>query len=170
MKVKVDGDAARADDALGLSRGILGESFDIRVDANSSWPLADGPKLFGVCRRDGVRIIEQPFSDTEPAEAAVREARAEGYAIMADERVLSSEDLRALAAAGAYSIVNLRLSKNGGLTRVLALAEEARANGLSYQLGCMVGETGVLSALGPGSPLPCWRSPCTSRGPTTTFC
>jgi muconate cycloisomerase len=45
-------------------------------------------------------------------------------------------------------MLNLRLSKNGGLSRVLSLGRDATANGLSYQLGCMVGETGVLSALG----------------------
>jgi muconate cycloisomerase len=45
-------------------------------------------------------------------------------------------------------MLNLRLSKNGGLFRVLSLAREADASGLAYQLGCMVGETGILSALG----------------------
>jgi muconate cycloisomerase len=45
-------------------------------------------------------------------------------------------------------VLNLRLSKNGGVNRVLALAAEAESRGLSYQLGCMVGETGILSCLG----------------------
>ncbi|HTZ51718.1 MAG TPA: enolase C-terminal domain-like protein, partial [Spirochaetia bacterium] len=57
-------------------------------------------------------------------------------------------DVRRLAQTGAAQALNLRLSKNGGLSRVLSLAAEAEACGLTYQLGCMVGETGVLSCMG----------------------
>jgi len=61
---------------------------------------------------------------------------------------VTAEDLRSVAEAGAFSVLNLRLAKNGGITRLLALAAAAEARGLRYQLGCMVGETAVLSALG----------------------
>jgi L-Ala-D/L-Glu epimerase len=148
-KIKVNGDADLAASVLALSRNILGEAFDIRVDANSSWPPCDAARFFDTCRRYAVKIVEQPFADAEEgAVEAMREARAAGFQIMADEGALRFEDIRLLADAGAYSLVNLRLSKNGGLAKVLALAEEARRCGLSYQLGCMVGETGVLSAVG----------------------
>jgi L-Ala-D/L-Glu epimerase len=148
-KIKVDGDRDRAAAILELSRAVLGGSFDIRIDANSSWEPHDAGRFFDVCRRYGVNCVEQPFSDSnEGAAEAIREARARGFQVMADEGALSAQDVRALAAAGTYSSVNLRLSKNGGLSKVLSLAEEARRNGLSYQLGCMVGETGVLSAVG----------------------
>ena len=148
-KVKLSGDPEYNSWILGLCRSTLGAAFDLRVDANSSWGVHDARKLFDVCERHGVRLIEQPFpaSGGQAAEE-MRAARARGFQIMADEGILSSQDLRRLASEGAYSAVNLRLSKNGGLTRVLLLAEEARANGLSCQLGCMVGETGILSALG----------------------
>jgi len=149
IKIKVNGDPLHTASILKLARGILGERFDIRVDANSSWPVSDAAKLFQVCRRYGVNLVEQPFDDSAAAvEDAIREARKQGFAIMADEGVLSLQDLKALAKAGTYSVVNLRLSKNGGLSRVLDLAAEARKLGLAYQLGCMVGETGILSALG----------------------
>ena len=149
VKVKLNGDLVFNSSILKLARGILGERFDIRVDANSSWPVSDAAKLFEVCRRYGVNLVEQPFDDSvAAAQDAIREARERGFAIMADEGVLSSQDLKSLAKAGTYSAVNLRLSKNGGLSRVLDLAAEARKLGLAYQLGCMVGETGILSALG----------------------
>ena len=45
-------------------------------------------------------------------------------------------------------MINLRLSKNGGLLKVLKMAEIAEKRGLQYQIGCHVGETGILSALG----------------------
>ena len=43
---------------------------------------------------------------------------------------------------------NIRLSKCGGLLASLEIAELARQSGISYQLGCQVGETGILSAAG----------------------
>ncbi|HEY9593845.1 MAG TPA: enolase C-terminal domain-like protein, partial [Spirochaetia bacterium] len=67
---------------------------------------------------------------------------------MADEGVLTTADVRRLAETGAAQMLNLRLSKNGGIARVLLLAREAESRGMRYQLGCMVGETGVLSAAG----------------------
>ncbi len=78
----------------------------------------------------------------------MRGARSQGFRFMADEGFRDAADVRRIASAGAYQMLNLRLSKNGGLTRTLRLAREAEAAGLSYQLGCMVGETGILSALG----------------------
>jgi L-Ala-D/L-Glu epimerase len=45
-------------------------------------------------------------------------------------------------------MLNLRLAKNGGLLRVLELSKRADHFGLRYQLGCHVGETGILSMAG----------------------
>jgi len=125
----------------------MGEQFDIRVDANSAWTAADADAQMEICARRGVRVIEQPFPVGTCVEEAVRMA-GKGFAIMADEGVLTSADVRDLATTGSAQILNLRLSKNGGMSRVLALAVEAESHGLSYQLGCMVGETGILSCLG----------------------
>ena len=149
FKVKVNGDASYNTAVLGLCRTALGPEADIRVDANSSWEVADMEGHLDVCRRFGIRVVEQPFTVNAVgcAEAACR-ARARGFTFMADEGVLAVGDVAAIAAAGTYHSLNLRLSKNGGLTRVLAMARDAQAHGLSYQLGCMVGETGILSALG----------------------
>jgi muconate cycloisomerase len=147
LKVKVGSDAAYNNSILGLCREVLGGEFDIRVDANSSWTVATAGAQLEICARHGVRMIEQPFPAGSGFEADVR-LTGEGFAIMADEGVLNSEDVRNLASSGSARVLNLRLSKNGGLSRVLALAAEAESYGMSYQLGCMVGETGILSCLG----------------------
>ncbi|HTI51051.1 MAG TPA: enolase C-terminal domain-like protein, partial [Planctomycetaceae bacterium] len=49
---------------------------------------------------------------------------------------------------GTCDLFNIRLSKCGGLIQSLKLAALAHGAGLSYQLGCQVGETGILSAAG----------------------
>ena len=147
LKVKVGWDAVYNEAILGLCRKILGSDFVIRVDANSSWNPADADMQLEICEKHGVRVIEQPFPVSTGAEAIARMA-GKGFTIMADEGIISTEDVRSLASSGGVGMLNLRLSKNGGVSRVLSLASEAERHGLSYQLGCMVGETGILSCLG----------------------
>jgi muconate cycloisomerase len=147
VKVKLGDDPRYNDAVLGACRAGLGPDFDIRVDANSSWTPLSAPDHLAVCARHGVRMVEQPFATGVAADALV-DARARGFEFIADEGVLTGEDVVSLAAQRAYGVLNLRLAKNGGLSRVLALAAEAQARGMRYQLGCMVGETAVLSAIG----------------------
>jgi L-Ala-D/L-Glu epimerase len=148
LKVKVGPDPAYNDAVLALCRRLLGADVDMRVDVNTAWAGIDlGPQM-EICSRHGVRVIEQPFpADSGDGTAAARLVKA-GFLIMADEGVLTPDDVDALASSGTAQMLNLRLSKNGGLSRLLALAHAAEERGLSYQLGCMVGETGILSSLG----------------------
>jgi L-Ala-D/L-Glu epimerase len=149
LKVKLGIDTAYNDAILSACRERLGDGADIRVDANGAWTTSTLDEQVAVCARYGVRVIEQPLAAEAPggAEASARLSR-QGFVFMADEGVLVPADVRTLAASGVAQMLNLRLSKNGGLSRLLALAREAESCGLSYQLGCMVGETGVLSLLG----------------------
>jgi L-Ala-D/L-Glu epimerase len=149
LKVKVGADTAYNDAILSACRERLGKEWDIRVDANGAWTPSTIDGHVAVCARHGVRVIEQPLAAGAPggAEASSRLAR-QGFVFMADEGVLTPSDVHRLADTGVAQMLNLRLSKNGGLTRLLSLAREAESCGLSYQLGCMVGETGVLSLLG----------------------
>jgi L-Ala-D/L-Glu epimerase len=147
VKVKLAGDPAYNDALLGICRDRLGPAVDLRADANSSWSPSTLDSHLAACARHAVRVVEQPFpagADT----AALRDARGRGFSFVADEGALDQADVDAIAAAGAFDILNLRLSKNGGLGRVRALAAAAERLGLRYQVGCMVGETAILSAMG----------------------
>src|SRR5699024_4858309 len=50
------------------------------------------------------------------------------------------------ALKGRYEMVNIKLDKTGGLTEALALATEARAQGFSLMLGCMLCTSRAISA------------------------
>jgi L-Ala-D/L-Glu epimerase len=147
LKVKLGTDPRYNDAVLALCRGRLGGQCDIRVDVNSAWDGIDVGPQTEILLRHGVRVIEQPFPAATGLEASAALARA-GFIVMADESALTLDDVRGLARSGAAQMLNLRLSKNGGLSRLLAMAAEAESLGLTYQLGCMVGETGVLSCMG----------------------
>jgi L-alanine-DL-glutamate epimerase-like enolase superfamily enzyme len=145
----VTSDLTYNDKLLSMCRQALGAGSDIRVDANAAWKIDDADAHLDVCARHGVTLIEQPFAVlAEGVGPVVARANARGFRFMADEGFLNAEDVATIAASGTSHMLNLRLSKNGGLSRVLSLGRDATANGLSYQLGCMVGETGILSSLG----------------------
>jgi len=69
-------------------------------------------------------------------------------AVIADESVCSLEDAEKFISRRACDAFNIRLSKCGGFFASLAVAELARRGRLRCQVGCQVGETGILSAAG----------------------
>jgi len=155
-KLKVGRDADR-DEALlaechrqlgrGLARRRGPTRRTLRVDANGAWDLEEAVRRAPSLERWGVIAVEQPLAKgNEDALADLR--RRSRVPIMLDESLLSLEQAERLIAGGQVDLFNIRISKNGGLVQSLRLADVAHRSGLDFQLGCMVGETGVLSAAG----------------------
>ena len=143
LRVKLGRDAAANDEVLALCRKVLGEEPEIRADANSSWTADTVSDNLEVCLRHRVSSVEDPGS----AEV-IRAVVSGGVAVAADETFATEEDLERIAAEGVCRLLNIRLAKNGGLLRALAMAQTASLLGVEYWLGSHVGETGILSALG----------------------
>ncbi len=149
VRVKAGPDAARTGATLEVVRRVLGADREVAVDANACWAFTDALAHLPVLRRAGVRVVEEPFGRGRPESGLLaRHPDAAGMSIMADESVLTVDDARSICSAGAFTRLNIRLAKNGGILRALAIAAEARAAGIPFQLGCHIGETGILSALG----------------------
>ena len=145
FKVGLDG----VDDAACLSalRLGLGRSINLRLDANESWPAAEVERHVGRLRRFDISSVEQPCPHAEVhALPAVR--RNLGVPVMLDESLCSLEDAQAAVVDGTCDLFNLRVSKCGGIMPTLRVLNFAREYGIGCQLGCMVGETGILSAAG----------------------
>jgi len=142
IKVKV---ASGDDEArVGLCRRILPKA-DIRIDANGAWDAAAALAMIKKLRRFNISCIEQPTPKGDN-EALQEVADYCPEPVMADESLCTKEDALKLANTRACDMFNVRLSKCGGIFRSLELIKLALDNGLGYQLGCLVGETGVLSA------------------------
>lgn len=149
LRVKVGRDAGRSDQTLSLVRRVCGREHEVAVDANASWTFEDALAHLPVLRRHGVEIIEEPFGRGRGENARLAaHPDAAGIRLMADESALTVEDARAMADGRSFTLINVRLAKNGGILRALALAAEARAVGIAFRLGCHIAETGILSALG----------------------
>ena len=147
VKLKVGWGEARDATLVRVARRVLGRRVDLRVDANGAWDFEAAARLMPQLERFGVSSVEEPLAAGERGRLPDLR-RAATMPLMLDESVRSRADLRRLAAAGACDLVNIRLSKCGGLFASLALAAQARAAGIGFQMGCQVGESGILSAAG----------------------
>ncbi len=143
VKVGLDNDLER----LNVIRCILGKRVDIRVDANCAWTARTAIDKINSMRKFGISAVEQPVV-REDLEGLKMVTAAVPEAIVVDESLCTINDAENLSKEKACDMFNIRLSKCGGLTNSLRIAEIARNNSIRCQLGCQAGESGVLSAVG----------------------
>jgi len=130
-----------------LRRGIARGTASLRVDANGAWTLEQAVERLVQWQDFGLAGVEQPLArDRECDLPALK--RATGARLIHDESLVTMDDAIRLQAAGVADGFNIRISKCGGLLPSWKLAAFARRHGSLVQLGCMVGETSILSAAG----------------------
>ncbi len=145
VKTGVEG----VDDAALLRRlrWLLGREFDLRIDANEAWSCQNLTAKLEPLLPSGITSVEQPVPHEQVDGLASLRGRL-GVPLMLDESLCSLVDARHAIERGTCDLFNIRLSKCGGMVSSLQLAALAHQAGLGYQLGCQVGETGILSAAG----------------------
>lgn len=120
---------------------------DLRIDANEAWKCEDLESKLAPLLPFGITSLEQPVPHSQVAGLAKLRGHI-GVPLMLDESLCSLTDAHRAIESGTCDLFNIRLSKCGGFLSSLRLAALARQAGLGYQLGCQVGETGILSAAG----------------------
>ncbi|MFO0979547.1 MAG: enolase C-terminal domain-like protein [Planctomycetaceae bacterium] len=147
VKVKVGAAGIPDRDILRRVRRVVGRSVDLRLDANEAWQCDEVKAKLEPLLDYGPTSLEQPVPHGQIAGLA-QVRREVSIPIMLDESLCCLEDAQRAVGGGWCDLFNIRLSKCGGLVRSLELAAFARQHSLGYQLGCQVGETGILSAAG----------------------
>jgi L-alanine-DL-glutamate epimerase-like enolase superfamily enzyme len=132
IKLKLNGDAADADRvrAVHLARPDVWLS----IDANQGLTSESLVSLLPTLKACNVRMIEQPFPIGQDH---LLDGLNLGIPVSADESFQSLDDLVRLAPR--YDLVNIKLSKCGGLTTAMELARTAKTYGLDLMIGCMGG-------------------------------
>jgi L-Ala-D/L-Glu epimerase len=128
-------------------RGTIGPKIDMRIDANEAWSCENLAAKLRPLEPFGISAIEQPVPHGE-ADGLAKVRKQISVPIMLDESLCSEPDARRAIELGTCDLFNIRISKCGGFLNSLRLAAIAHQAGLGYQLGCQVGETGILSAAG----------------------
>lgn len=119
----------------------------LRLDANGAWGVDQAADSLSRWKDVPIAGIEQPLPKGSEDELPSLCERT-NVPIFHDESLVTMEDAQRLVESGVAGGFNIRISKCGGLMPALRLAAFARSRGVAIQLGCMVGETSILSAAG----------------------
>ncbi len=145
FKIKLSGDLPKDRRKIRVFRAAP-DVLQVRLDANNFWESPD------VCVGH-VNALQHPFlAIEEPLKAGDFEgfgqvARDCGSRVILDESLLRAGQLEALG-DGDHWIVNVRVSKMGGIIRSLEVAEAAEKRGIGVIVGAQVGETSILTRAG----------------------
>lgn len=143
FKLKLSGDLERDRRKLALLDSA-DSTFRVRVDANNLWPDVRIAETY--LRNLGRAFIgvEEPLISKRYAELS-QLSKALGCPIILDESLTASDQLRFLEGTADRWVINVRVSKMGGLLRALGVVSAARARGIPLVVGAQVGETSLLT-------------------------
>jgi L-alanine-DL-glutamate epimerase-like enolase superfamily enzyme len=156
VKVKVGRDLEENQSILETVCSVLDKGCHLKVDVNGAWDREAALKHLSLIADYHVEAVEQPLAPGDPEIAEVsNRLKACGVKVMADESACSFHEVNTLVEEGHYNMVNVRLSKCGGFRRSLRIIDFLRNKGVSYQVACQLGESGILSAAGRALSLHC---------------
>lgn len=142
-KIKVSGELDKDKQKIDALRE-LGAKIRVRLDANNLWEAAEEAI-------DYIKALDYPFfAIEEPLKANDYNGCQFIYAalsipIILDESFLKIEQFEYIADFPDNWIINLRISKMGGILRSLAITEKANSLGVPVIIGAQVGETSILT-------------------------
>ena len=149
LRIKMGKDFEQNRDAMEAVRSVFGDECDIRVDPNGAWDRDLAFKHMPMIRKYKVKVVEQPMISANPAFGEFAEAlSSKGVSLMACESAPTLNHVKDIIKQGFYDIINIKLSRCGGFRRSFGIIDHVRKNGLSFQIGCQIGESGILSAAG----------------------
>jgi muconate cycloisomerase len=149
MRIKLSKEYSLNLQILKTARISLGNDFDIRVDVNCAWDTGTALRHIDLLNKYNIKMVEEPLVlNRREMIMLAEQTKGSGIIYVADESAVTFEDLENIITDKTFGMLNIRIAKNGGIIRTLELADRAQQAGLYYQLGCHVGETGILSAAG----------------------
>lgn len=147
IKVKVGKSATKDAERLTAIAGKLDDGVTFFADANQGYGLTDAVKISDILYRNEAVFFEQPMIRNDLV--AFRNLRRKaGIPIMLDESISSPKDVLDAVYADAADMVNVKLSKSGGIRNAVKTLVTAQAAGLDAMVGCMLeSKLGIAASL-----------------------
>ena len=142
FKIKISGNLARDRRKIAVFRWI--GKIKIRADANNVWNDAQSAIDFVQQLGNPFWAIEEPVAAGNVSQQTEIAHRLDAKIIL-DESLLRADQISNYDKAAELFVANIRISKNGGMLRSLALARKAAAAGMPLIFGAHVGETTILT-------------------------
>ncbi|MBL7199909.1 MAG: mandelate racemase/muconate lactonizing enzyme family protein [Anaerolineae bacterium] len=135
IKVKIGSDPVADVERVRLIREAVGAEVSLGVDINGGYTFEQALDVGEKLAEIGVSVFEDPV--------AVREwhrlpslRKETGIPIMQDAGIHSADDLRRAIDLGAVDLLNLKLTRVGGLTGAIELARICEQHGVRPAVGC----------------------------------
>ena len=149
LRIKIGKDFDQNKEIIDTVSHMFIGNYDLRVDINGAGDRELALKQLQLMKEYKVSVIEQPMMPDDPNIADYAKlAQTYGIILMADESACSLQDVKRLYREGFYKMINVRLSKCGGFRNSLKIIDYLRLNKTPFQIGCHLGESGILSAAG----------------------
>ena len=156
VRIKMGLDLDQNRTALETVREVFGSDCVQRVDPNGVWDFELAMRHLPLLTRYGVKIIEEPMAPSSEGFLEFAEAvRARGLTLMACESAPTLSHVKAILQEGCYQMFNVKLCRSGGFRRTLEIINYLRRENIPFQIGCTLGEAGLLSAAGRALGLVC---------------
>jgi L-Ala-D/L-Glu epimerase len=137
LKLRVAARSLREDCVrLALLRNLFGDSVELAIDANGTWPLDDAIANLREMAHFDLAYAEQPIAAGD-WEAALRLADASPIPVMLDESIASPADIDRVIAARGKLWAHLKIIKLGGITPTIEGARRLAAAGVPFMIGQM---------------------------------
>ena len=144
FKVKISGDSVEDLAKLKMIEGLENQNTRIRLDANNLWH--DGNEAITYLKQLDVEFfaIEEPIKANQYDELSTI-AKTLNTRIILDESLLREGQFSEIQASPEIWIINIRISKMGGILHSLSVAKKAKKLGIPIIIGAQVGETSILT-------------------------
>ena len=147
FKLKLAGDLERDRAKLEWPRCRQGEGIRLRVDANNLWRTPDEAARYLDALAYPFFAVEEPLGRAQHRALAQLASRL-ACPIVVDESFTRAAQIERLSGSPEQWVLNLRVSKQGGILRSLEILEAARVHGFKVVVGAHVGETSLLTRAG----------------------
>lgn len=139
LKVKVGKDSKKDIERLYAIRKAIGQSMNIRIDANQGWNPKEAVNILRKMEDKGLNIefVEQPvIAHNLEGMKFVKDNIT--IPVLADESVFSPMDALKIMEMGAADLINIKLMKTGGIYNALKICSIAELYGVECMIGCML--------------------------------
>jgi L-alanine-DL-glutamate epimerase-like enolase superfamily enzyme len=147
IKIKAGRDVEEEISGVRAVRDAIGLDIELRVDPNGGWSRSETIRALKAFANCGISYIEQPLPGWD-LEGLAWIRKATGVSVMVDESVWNPHDVVRVAQAEAADIINIKLTKAGGLKNSLEIYATAQALGIPCVIGTeLEGCVGVAAKL-----------------------
>ncbi|MGV7220163.1 MAG: mandelate racemase/muconate lactonizing enzyme family protein [Nitrospinales bacterium] len=144
FKIKVSGDFEEDFKKISLLKNQNIPNFRVRLDANNLWKNPTEAIKYIRCLDFPFFAIEEPLV-VEDYEGGLKVFEALDIPIILDESFRIIQQFDHILQTPEAWIINLRISKMGGILRSISILQEAEKKGIPVIVGAQVGETSILT-------------------------